>query len=253
MNDPHVEALYYAVKHGEHIDYTKAVPFDHQQTDFSIQIADKRAQITMKTHSPSLAEARAVVEPFLRAWELDMGLHYGPRALEFEYERGQLVDRKPTPGVHTLVAEPAKFETTFYAPTLTHGFTTFPAPPGGMARDALVDLMYARYVLYRDGRTTLVDAANYCRTCLERDAGGREAAASRFSVAKTVLAKLGELTATKGGAIARKAAGAATDFTPAEVQWLEEAMTLIIRRASEVAFDPSAARSQITMTNLPPV
>ena len=252
MNDPHVEALYYAVKHGEHVDYAKAAPFDHEEEGFTVHIVEKRAEITMKSHFPSLEEARAAVEPFLHAWELDMGLSYGPQALEFEYERGQLVDRNPTPGIHALVPEGLTLKITMPAPKLTHQFTTFPLPPSGLARDALVDLMYARYRLYRDRRTSLGEAANYCLTCLEGDAGGRDAASIKFSVAKGVLRKLGELPATKGGATARKAAGAATDFTAAEVQWLERAMTLLIRRASEFACNPSAARSQITMDNLPP-
>jgi hypothetical protein len=253
MNDPHVEALYYAVKHGDHVDYSKAAPLDHEELGFNIHIADERAQITMKRHFPSLAEARAAVEPFLRAWELDMGLRYGPRALNFEYEHGQVIDRKPTPGVHAIVAKPINMETTFYPATLTVGFTTFPPPPSGMSSNALVDLMYARYVLCRDGRTTLADAANYCLTCLVMDAGGRRGAASKFSVAKKVLDTLGQLCATRGGAAARKAAGAATDFTAPEAQWLEAAMTAVIRRASEVASDAGAARSQITMADLPPV
>jgi hypothetical protein len=253
MNDPHVEALHYSVKHGEHVDYTQAVPFDHEEKDFNIQISDERAQITMKSHFPSLPDARAVVEPFLRAWELDMGLRYSPRALEFDYERGQVIDRKPTPGVHALVAEPINLKVSFSTPKMTVGFTTFPAPPGGMARDPVVDLMFARYVLYRDGGTILGDAANYCLTSLENSARGRPAAARKFSIAKTVLDKLAVLSATKGGAKARKAEGATTDFTSAEVQWLEQAMTLIIRRASEVAFDPHAARPLITMADLPPL
>ena len=81
--------------------------------------------------------------------------------------------------------------------------------------------------------------------------GGREAAARKFLIAEAVLKEVGRLPATKGGAEARKADGAATDFTPAEVQWLERAMTLIIRRASEVAFDPPATRPKITLADLP--
>jgi hypothetical protein len=253
MNDPHVEALYYNVKHGDHVDFTKAAPFDHVEQDFSIQIADKRAQVAMKTHFPSLPEARAAVEPFLRAWELDTALCYGPRTLEFKYETGRVIDRKPTLGHHELIAETVNLELSLGAPKLTHGFATFPAPKGGMARDPVVDLMFARYVLYRDGGTTLGDAANYCLTFLQKDAGNRAAAARKFSIDKEVLRELGKLSATKGGAKARKAEGATTDFTPAEVKWLEQAMTLMIRRASEVAFDPAATRPLITMAHLPPL
>lgn len=118
-------------------------------------------------------------------------------------------------------------------------------------RNSVVDLMFNRYVLYRDGGTTLGDAANYCLTEFERAAGGRDAAAKKFSIDKKVLGKLGNLTANKGGAEARKAVGSATDFTSAERQWLEEAMTLIIRRASEVAFDPNAKHRPITLADLP--
>jgi hypothetical protein len=253
MNDPHVEALHYSVRHGEHVDYTQAVPFDHEEKDFRIKNADERAHITMKSHFPSLADARAVVEPFLRAWELDVGLRYGPRALEFDYKRGQVIDRRPTPGVHALLAEPMNLKLSFPTPKVTVGFTTFPAPRGGMASDPVVDLMFNRYVLYRDSGASLGDAANYCLTFLEKSAGGRQAASRKFSIAKTVLDKLAVLSATKGGAKARNAEGATTDFSSAEVQWLEQAMTLIIRRASEVAFDPHAARPLITMADLPPL
>jgi hypothetical protein len=79
MNDPHVEVLYYKLEHGEHVDFSKAVPLTHEERDFSIHLANRCAQITMKTHFPSLQEARAAVEPFLRAWELDMGQSFIPR------------------------------------------------------------------------------------------------------------------------------------------------------------------------------
>lgn len=255
MNDPHVEELHCRVQHGDQINYTKAPPFEHEEKDFRIRIADRRAQITMKAHFPSLADARLAIEPFLRAWELDMALSHGPTALEFKYERGRVIDRKPTPGVIELEPVCLEAEGTVYSPTVTLQFNTFPSPPGGMARDSVVDLMFNRYVLYRDGGTTLADAANYCRTEIEEAAaspkGRRKAAAAKFSIKKEVLDKLGDLAANKGGAKARKAAGSETDFTAAERQWLEQAMTLIIRRASEVAFNPNANHRLITMADLP--
>ena len=57
----------------------------------------------------------------------------------------------------------------------------------------------------------------------------------------------------QGRAKARKETGAAIDFTPTDRQWLEEAMRLIIRGASEL---PSIRRlpcPQITMANLSPL
>jgi len=62
--------------------------------------------------------------------------------------------------------------------------------------------------------------------------------------------KLRDVTSYKGGAKERKAEGASIDLTSVEVQWLAQAMALIIRRASEVAFDPHVARPLITMADL---
>lgn len=103
MNDPHVEELHYRVQHGDQVDYAKAPPFEREEKDLRIHIANGHVQITMKAHLPSLADARLAVEPFLRAWELDMALRYGPGALEFKYERGHIIDRKPTPGAIEIV------------------------------------------------------------------------------------------------------------------------------------------------------
>lgn len=205
----------------------------------------------MKSHFPSVPEARQTVEPFLRAWSLDAALRYGPRSLEFEFERGQLVDRNPTPGVHTLIAEPATFAVRIGKPGLTLGLSAFPPPPPGMSFDPLVSLMFDRYTLYRDGGTTLADAANFCLTVLEKDAGTRDAAAQKLYIAKNVLSKLAELAATRGGKMARKANGLQADFTGRERKWLEHVMAVVIRRAAEMAFDPGAMRSQITMKDLP--
>ena len=113
--------------------------------------------------------------------------------------------------------------------------------------------MFDRFCRYHAGRTTLPDAANFCLTALELNAGGRKAAAGRYSVDMPILGKLGDLAANKGGAEARKADGAGAEFTPAEQQWLEETIKHLIRRAAEVAGGPSAPLRQMTMACLPPL
>jgi hypothetical protein len=110
--------------------------------------------------------------------------------------------------------------------------------------------MFGRYCMYREGRTTLPDAANYCLTVLELSAGSRKAASRRFAIALPVLKTLGQLAASKGGKEARKAAAHA-EFTPTERDWLAKVIPVIIQRAAEVAFDPTASRPQITMADLP--
>jgi len=254
MNDPHVETLHYTIKHGDHVDYSRAEPLRIEESNFTIQVTDGRAEITMNAHFASVGEARGVVEPFLRAWELDMALRYGPRSIEFEYERPVIIERAPAPGANVIYVVGACVAVGSCDVKMRVGFANFPQPTNDIRRDSIVDLMYARYALYREGRTLLGDAANFCFTAIAMGGGGRRnTAAKHYGVSEEVLATLGKLSATKGGHHARKATAATDDFTPSERQWLEDAMARLIRRAAEVAFDATAARPQLTMADLPPL
>jgi hypothetical protein len=169
MNDPHVESLYYRIEHGD-VDYAKAPPLEHQQPGFNVRIENAHAQIDMKDQHAAIAEARGAVEPFLRAWELAAALNFGPGQWQFVYDRANVVDRNPTPGA-LHAADLVLPGTGFMGANLQEHRTSYPAPPAGLARNAYVDLMFDRYCRYREGRTTLPDAANLCLTALEVCAG----------------------------------------------------------------------------------
>lgn len=250
MNDPHVEALHYRLKHNGDVDYAKAKPLEHQEPGFSIRIDNGRADVTMKSRYATAQAARDEVEPFLRAWELSAALKSGPGEFQFDYENASIVDRNPTPGA-VIHAEAAMIALSGMEARLIVGRAKYPDPPVGLLCDAAVDLIFDRFCRYRTGRTTLADAAYFCLTVLEMNAGSRSAAAQRFCVAATVLGTLGRLAGSKGGKEARKGPGAQSDFTATERSWLEEAIKLLIWRAAEVAHDPAVSRSQITMAELP--
>lgn len=248
MNDPHVDALHYRIAHNENVSYQRAAPLEHRTDLFTIRIESGTAQVWLVEHYATADEARAVVDPFLRTWEMHVALQFSPGELRFVFERADIVDRKPTPG--GISAEPARYTITGFAPTVTIGRSKYPDPPINLDRGADVDLMFERYVRYRNGGTTLPDAANYCLTVLKA-VGGRRGAAQRFAISEPVLHKLSGLAANKGGPEARKYHGSTEDFSPAEREWLDKALRAIIRRAAEVAFDPCAPRPQITMADLP--
>jgi hypothetical protein len=167
MNDPHVETLFYQIKHNDSVDYANAPPLEHFEPGFSIRIENGLAQISIIDHCATTEAARAAVEPFLRAWELTAALQVGPGEWQFVYDRANIVERNPTPGaIHAAVLESVSlFEIHDAHIVRAH----YPPPPAGVARDAAVDLMFNRYCMQREGRTTLPDATNYCLTVLERD------------------------------------------------------------------------------------
>ena len=253
MNDPHIEALHYSVRHADYVDYDNAGPLSHDTPGFTVRIENGRAEITMKSHYATVEAARSEVEPFLRGWELMAALRSRPGEFEFAYDRPTIVDRNPLAGADTdpvrlTIDHPLLGET-----SKPHAANSkYPDPPAvAFGRDAAVDLMFDRFRRYRAGNSTLPDAANFCLTTLELSSGGRKAAAARYGVAMPILNKLGELAANKGGNEARKASGAEAAFSAAERQWLEEAMNRVIYRAAEIAGGPSANLPQITMADLP--
>jgi hypothetical protein len=99
MNDPHVQALHYRIKHADSVDFDKAPPLEHEEPGFSVRIEKGQANVVTKDHYATSESARAVVEPFLRAWELSAALFSVVDKFEFLFEYGDVIDRSPTPGI----------------------------------------------------------------------------------------------------------------------------------------------------------
>ena len=85
MNDPHVVALFYNVKHSAAVDYSEAKPLEHKEEKFKITIANDKACFTMKAHYATEEKALAAVEEYIQAWELDAALQAGPNAFTLEF------------------------------------------------------------------------------------------------------------------------------------------------------------------------
>jgi hypothetical protein len=253
MNDPHVDALHYSIRHSEDVDYDNASPRTVDTPGFAVRIENGRAEIMMKSHHATDDTARAEVEPFLRAWELTTALEFGPGQFDLAYDRATIIDRNPTPE-GSLFAVRSDFMIAVEVVKAHVKRSKYPDPPPiGIARNPNVDLMFDRFCRYRAGTTTLADAVNFCLTVLITNSSGLGSAARNYAVSETILRTMGKLAANKGGSEARKAQGAKIDFTGAERQWLEETMKRLIRRAAEVAGSPSASLPQITMGDLTPL
>jgi hypothetical protein len=251
MNDPHVELLHYRIKHADSVDFDRAPPLECEEPAFSVRIEKGHVTIVTKEHHATAESARAVVEPFLRAWELQFALFSAADKFEFAFQNSEVIDRKPTPGgLHARAIEVTS--ASIVSAHMHVSRASYPDPPVGLARDDNVDLMLIRYRGWCEGRRPLGEAAYFCLTVLRLAAGnGKSAVAQQFGISLPVINKFGKLTDAKGGREARKAKGAKNEFTNAERIWLQEVMKTIIRRAAEVAYDPRATRKQITMADLP--
>jgi hypothetical protein len=253
MNDPHVCALIYRVRHDETVNYDNARPLEHETARFKVSIKGCEARFEMREHFSTAEQAREVVGPFIRQWEFAAALDRDPGGFELVFLKAVVEDRIPSPGV--FVVEGGAYMLTGESVSFVVDRGSYPEPPTGVAIDADVEAMALRYSQYREGKETLAAMAFFCLTVLEgataADKNRRRVIPGKFGIEFAVADTLARLSSVKGGSEARKDEGRSRDFTANERNWIEHATKRMIRRAAEVAHDPAAAASQITMDDLP--
>ena len=258
MNDPHVVALHYTVEHASWIDYSRAEPLVVHYDPFDVRVEDGHVSFSMKHHFATERDARDAVDEYIRAWELEAALARQPDTFKLRFDRSDIEDRDPKPGVKYVRGSPVRFAFAVGEAQCTVSPATYPKPPSERLEISPdVERMYNRYVGYRENREPLTTVAYFCLTVLQASTGEsrdqRLAAANKYCISKPVLDQVGNLSSTRGGAGARKGEGVHRDLTPQERQFLEEAVKTIIRRAAEVASDSDARLAQITVGDLPQI
>ena len=239
MNDPHVGALCYNVRHKESVDYGHAKPLTFENDQFVVQVEDGKARFELKEHFATEQKARESVKPFIDNWQFDAGLRRDPDCFLLDFDKAEIIDRKPTPGVIEVHAPPNRFHFSFSSPEGTASPPTYPPPPIGIdSSHPDVKTLYVRYRRFREGREDLPSFAYFCLTVLEYPftpprKGKRERAAASYNVDYAVLKSIGDLSSEKGGSGARKRDGVDAPLTDEECRFLERATVRLIRRLAE--------------------
>ena len=266
MNNPHVDALVFGIEHGPAVAYSDdAPPIDHEEPEFRVTLNDGTVRFELKEHHATEEAAMEAVLPYIRCWELDASLHARPGDFRLRLDRADVIDRNPRPWSKQRTFNVSasrvawRFTTGVAEVTLTR--PAYPSPPAGVtlkADDPDVATMYGRMSGYYEGREPLPGVAYFCFTMLKylsskNGRGGQRARAAAYHhISDAALKKIETLSSTKGGAgSARKAVGVGTDLSRKEELFLEAAVKMIIRRAAEVAQNPGAAFSPITLADLP--
>ena len=259
MNDPHVVWLLYRVQRESGTPYSPAEPFEHETESFLLRLEAGEARFTMKRHFANAAEATAVIDSFIREWEFEATLKGQPHAFKFTCYNWDMVDRNPIPDPPSSLSISAEIHGDLKG-TLSGGVDLGPLSPfpptWNITLTPDVSSMYERYRRYLGGQEPLTSMAYFCLTVLKASAGPKSGAekdiAQFYCIRPRVLSELRQLSSSKGGTEARKAAGLGYDLYQQERIFLEEAVKAIIRRAAEVAHDSSIPRAMIALSDLPP-
>ncbi len=254
MNDPHVVALIYNVDHGDSVIYDEAEPLFQEEEGFRLEVKDKKAWFYLKDHYAREADARKVIEKFIRVWEFDACLKRGPDFFRLKFERAQIEDRNPPPPTPGVVEVGMRISSGI--PTLSIAASAvvpnYPSPSSDISVTPDVQTMYDRYMAHRRSREPLAGTAYFCLTLVEHLGNGRPAAVEYFQISRNVLDKIGKLSSAKGGPLeARKQKGVDQALTSEERRFLEEAIKKMIRRVAEKAHAPQTVLPKITLSDLP--
>ena len=268
MNDPHVKALHYRVIVGKDIDYNNAPPVSGITDAFDLSIDGDIAIFEMKKHYPTAGEARAVVDRYLRAWDILIGLEYDPDDLRIDFSHADIIDRSPQKGGKNVLNLQSRVTArSCTADVILHvSRARFPSFPNKFIASPDAETMYIRYKAYRQNREKLTSMAYMCLTVLERSvderdkAGGmnRKKAAKQYCIDIDVLSTLGNLCTEKGDTTEARKYPKNRTFTPLhpkEKKWIVLVIKALIRRVGEYEYARStgAELKQITMGDFPKI
>lgn len=256
MLDPHVVSIRYKVCTGQTVTYDSPPPISFSEPGFDGVLNGGILTITFKVHHATAGSAQANVNSFIRAWEIATAIESGPGVLSFEFIDANVVERSPPPnGSHVLHGLAGSARITFSAnATLSVVRHQYPSPPLNFAATPLVELLWARYQNYQNGKDLLTTMGYACLSAVQSQAGGRKKASNQYNVHIDVLDNLGKLTSDVGDELsARKFDGSSSrrPHSQSETNWIEFTVKTLIRRVAEYENDPTALMPQITLADLP--
>lgn len=252
--DFHVVSLRYVLRLNNRVTYVSPPLVEFETEEARFRLADGNLTCEIKTHFKTAEAARAVVEPVLRAWEVDADLRWNQGELRFKFDGVEIIDRSlAPPGVSRGHAHMTGVAAVSFVGTVSVHVSRghYPEPPGTFRLNPDAESISHRYRGYLDGREPLLSMAYFCLTVLEANCRGRAPAAAAYRINEAVLGKMGELATRRGDrSNARKAtAGPVQPLTGAESAWLESAVKTLIWRLGDTR--EATTLPLITMSDLP--
>lgn len=212
-------------------------------------------EVTMKREVETEIEARSIVDPYLRSWELDHFLMTGRREFWFEFNNSVIIDKSPTrPGDKVIHA--GLGEVILLSDEVSCKLTkkNYPVPNFSLSITPDVETLVNRYEGFTKKKEPLLSMAYFCLTVMEASGGNLEAASLKFNIQKDVLKKLGELTSKRGDMTESRKVKGRTSFEPLttkEIDWINAVIRNLIRRKAEYDHDPTGSYSLIDLAALP--
>jgi hypothetical protein len=266
VNDPHVEWLDYEFRvDTSRVQFDNPPPLEGDYDAFHLHLEADTLTVELKQHFATVESARQVVEPFLKDWMIYSAIEMDRDAIEFCFNKANIIDRSPSPQVADHIAcqigimlGPISMQATGICLPPTR--QVYPQPPTRFKASLDVGTMWQRYQNHIEGKESYQSLGYFCLSLMQwstgADKGARGEASRVYKIDREVLDKLGELTSERGTPLdARKLESRSTlvPLSDSEKQWIRATVKVLIRRKGEYDFEPSSASAleEVTMDDLP--
>ena len=250
---PRVASLSYQINSSETHKFAPEADTEGKLTSFRFHLRGSEAAFFPTTHFASADEALSVLDPQLRAWELDVAFTEGLDVMTFKFIHAHVEKSPPEPGV-TTVPFVARLMIGGLAPRVIVTHSMHPLPPTGFAVDDCVKTLGALFSFAKRTPIALLYVAYSMTTCVELYHGPRlSEAAKALGFSSNVLDRVNQLATTRSiGAVARKfeVGEKRQPLSNDERVWLEVILELIVRRAAAVAAGVPPGE-QVTLSSHP--
>lgn len=230
----------------------EAKPVEFEANGIRFSLEDNLLVAKFDEPQSTISDGRKAVEPILRDWIVQAKLLERDSAFQFTFQGAQVsgvvVDADSHP------PEPVRYSHD-EDEELVITMTRYPLPP---VIKTTPELEAASDRVYRGGSRfglgePLQSAAYFALTLAEKSAGSRRAAAKRFNIDEKILAKIGELSSTRGDAsTARKASHHdLVALSAEEHRWLDRAARFLLLQIGQV--NAGRAPDQLTTEHVGPI
>lgn len=156
--DFHVVALNYDIEHDSTVSYDNPEPIEFANAIAVFRLNSGSLRCELKQHFDDPAKACELIEPTLRAWELDADLRYGRNQLRFKFRNSDVIDRSPvlpeTIRGYAMMGGVGGFGILGTA-TVHLTKKRYPEPPTTFAITPIVKTIASRFQRYQDGNEPL--------------------------------------------------------------------------------------------------
>lgn len=217
------------------IEFINCQKYEFEDSSFKyILSSDLLLSCEPKIEVSDETSAKIIIETMLKSWEIESGLKYGKKVMEFIHESTEMiVEEEDDVSLDTRITVKAKITANA---EVSKPLSNFPVKNNDFIVSPNIEVIWKRFEIYKEGRESLLSMAYFCLSYLESLCGNRANIVNTFKIERELLDKLGYISSEAGNLLeARKAKNNHfVDLDTQTIEWVENCILNIIKHLGRV-------------------